>query len=124
MSVTIKSPRNCIPLKTITDVVSGMPKKSATHRDGLTWELLRDATLTPSTASLLRKFVKRVSNGVLPPDLWAYLASAFLYLFHKKLPEERTSITDPALRPVKVGYVLTRFGCKVMVRMNRMAVAT
>ncbi len=48
---------------------------------------------------------------------------ALLYSFHKKLPEERTSITDPALRPVTVGSVLTRFGCRVMVRMNQMAVA-
>ena len=45
-----------------------------------------------------------------------------LYPFHKKLPEERTSITDPALRPVTMGSVLTRFGCIVMVRMNRLDV--
>ena len=46
-----------------------------------------------------------------------------MYPFHTKLPEERTSITDPALRPVTVGLVLTRFGCRVMVRMNHLAVA-
>jgi hypothetical protein len=51
------------------------------------------------------------------------MASALLYPFHKKLPKERTSATDPTLRPVTVGSVLTRFGCKVMVRMNRVAVA-
>jgi len=84
---------------------------------------MRDAAQTPSTASLLRKFNERFSNGALPQDLWAYLASALLYPFHKKLPEKRTSTTDPALRPVPVGSVLTRFGCKVMVRMNSMAVA-
>jgi hypothetical protein len=50
------------------------------------------------------------------------MASALLYPFHKKLPEERTSVIDPALRPVIVGSVLTRFGCRVMVRMNKLAV--
>ncbi len=30
---------------------------------------------------------------------------------------------DPALRPVTVGSVITRFGCRVMVRMNIQAVA-
>ena len=101
-----------------------MPTKSAAHRDGWTWELLRDAAQTPSTASLLRKFAELFSNGALPENLWAYLASVLLYLFHKKLPEERTLVTNPALRPVNVGSVLTRFRCRVMVRMNGMAVAT
>ena len=55
--------------------------------------------------------------------MWAYLASALLYPFHKNLPEERTSVTDPALRPVTMGSVLTRFGCGVMVRMDKLAVA-
>ena len=120
----VKLTGNCIPVKAVTDAFSGMPKKSAAHRDGWTWELLRDAAQTPSTVALLRKFAEHFSNGALPQDLWAYLASALLYPFHKKLPEERTSITDPALRPVIVGYVLTRFGCRVMVRMNRVAVAS
>jgi hypothetical protein len=119
----IKPPRNNIPMKAITDAVSGMPKKLAARRDGWTWELLRDAAQTPSTTALLRKFVERFSNGALPDNLWAYLASALMYPFHKKLPEERTSLSDPALRPVTVGSVLTRFGCRVMVRMNRLAVA-
>jgi hypothetical protein len=74
-------------------------------------------------ASLLPKFSERFSNGALPQDLWAYLASALLYPFHKKLPEERNSTTDPTLRPVTVGSVLIRFGCRVMVMMNRQAVA-
>ncbi len=68
-------------------------------------------------------FAERLSNGALPQDLWAYLASALLYPFHKKLPEERTSAMDLALRLVTVGSVLNRFGCRVMVRMNRMEVA-
>ena len=105
------------------DAFSGMPKNSAAHRDGWTWELLRDAAQTSSTAALLRKFAEHFSNGSLPQDLGAYLASALLYPFYKKLPEERTSITDLALRPVTVGSVLTRFGCRVMMRMNRVAVA-
>ena len=120
---TVKPPRNCTPLKAVTHAFSGMPKESAAHRDGWTWELLRDAAQTPSTATLLRKFAQRFSNGALPQDLWAYLASALVYPFHKKLPE-RTSTTNPALRPVTVGSVITRFGCGVSVRMNRLAVET
>jgi hypothetical protein len=119
----VKPTKNCIPLKAVTDDFSGMPKKSAAHRDGWTWELLRDAAQTPSTTTMLRKFAEHFSNGALPQDLWAYLASALLYLFHKKLHEERTLVTDPSLRPLTVGSVLTRFRCRVMVRMNRMAVA-
>jgi hypothetical protein len=87
-----------------------MPKLSATHRDGWTWELLRDASSKPSPATLLRKFTERFSNGALPKFLWTYLASALMHSFHKKLPEERTSITDPTLRHVTVGSVITRFG--------------
>jgi hypothetical protein len=119
----VKPPRNSIPSKAVTNAFSRMPKKSAAHIDGWTWELLRDAAQTPPTATLLRKFAERFSNGALPGNLWAYLASALLYPFHKKLHEERSSSTDPALKPVTVGSVLTRFGCRVMVRMNRMAVA-
>ena len=55
--------------------------------------------------------------------MWAYLASALLYPFHKKILEERNSTKDPALKLVTVGSVLTRFGCIVMARMNRCAVA-
>jgi hypothetical protein len=51
------------------------------------------------------------------------MASALMYPFHKRLPEERTSFTDPALRSVTLGSVLTRFGCRVMVRINKLAVA-
>ena len=119
----VKPTGNRIPLKAFTDSFSGMPKKSAAHRDGWTWELLRDAAQTPSMAPLLQKFTEHFSNRSLSQDMWAYLASTLLYPFHKKLPEERTSITDPALRPVTVGSVLTRFDCKAMVRMNKVAVA-
>ena len=119
----VKLVGNNIPLKAVTDAFFGMPKKSAAHRDGWTWELLRDAAQTPSTAALLRKFAEHFSSRALPQDVWAYLTSALIYPFHKKLPEERISVTEPALRPVTVESVLTRFGCNVMVRMNRVAVA-
>ncbi len=46
-----------------------------------------------------------------------------MYPFHKLLPEERNAMTDPALRHVTVGFDITRFGCRIMVRMNRLAVA-
>ncbi len=119
----VKPPRNSIPLKAVRYAFSGMPKKSAAHRDGWTWELLRDAAQTPSTAAPLRKFAERFSNGALPGNLWAYSASALLYPFHKKLPEKRSPSSNPAFKPVTVGSVLTRFDCRVMVRMNRLAVA-
>ena len=34
---------NGIPLKSVTDAFSGMPKNSASHKDGWIWELLIDA---------------------------------------------------------------------------------
>ena len=37
--------------------------------------------------------------------------------------EDRVDPKKPALRPVTVGTVLTRFGCRVLVRMNRLTVA-
>jgi hypothetical protein len=99
-----------------------MPKKSAAHRDGWTSELLRDAAQRPSTASHLRKFTELFSNGALPKNMWTYLASALMYPFHKLVLEERSDPKEPAPRPVTVGSVLTRFGCRVLVRLNRLAV--
>ncbi len=77
----------------------------------------------PSTASHLRKFNELFSNVALPKNLWTYLASALMYPFHNLMMEERIDPKDPALRPVTVGSVLTRFGCRVLVRMNKLAVA-
>ncbi len=65
----VKPPTNRIPLKAATGAFSVMPHKSAAHRDGWTWELLRDVAQTPSTASLLRSFAERFSNGALPSNL-------------------------------------------------------
>ena len=50
--------RKCIPLKAVAEAFSKMPKKSASHRDRWTWELLRDAAQTSSTVALLRKFAE------------------------------------------------------------------
>jgi hypothetical protein len=50
------------------------------------------------------------------------MASVLMYPFLKLMLEDRIDPKDPALRPVTVGSVLTRFGCRVLVRMNRMAV--
>jgi hypothetical protein len=118
-----KPAKNSILLTSITEAFSKMPKKSASYRDGWTWEFLRDATQRPSIASHLRKFTELFSNGALPKNLRTYMASALMYPFHKFMPEDRVDPKDPALRPVIVGSVLTRFGCRVLVRMNRMAVA-
>jgi hypothetical protein len=46
-----------------------------------------------------------------------------MYPFHKLLPEVMIYITYPALGPVTVGSVITRFGCRILVRMSMMAVA-
>ena len=46
-----------------------------------------------------------------------------MYPFHKLMLEERIDLKDPALRHVTMGSVLTRFGCRVLVRMNKIAVA-
>ncbi len=51
------------------------------------------------------------------------MTSALMYPFHKLLQEDRIFVTDPSLRPVTVGSVITRFGCNILVRMNRLAVA-
>ena len=110
--------KNCIPIKAVTNAFSDMPKNVARHRDGWTLELLRDAAQLDTTAILLRRYFEHFSNGNLPMHFWAYLAYAPMYLFHKKLTEEKTSLTDLALRPVTMGLVLIRFGCMVLVRMN------
>ena len=120
---TRKPSKNSIPLTDVAEAFFKMPKKSAAHRDGWTCELLRDAAQRLSTASHLRKFTELFSNGDLPKNLWTYLASALMYPFHKLMLEERIDPKDPALRPVTVGSVLTRFGFGVLVRMNRLAVA-
>jgi len=119
----LKPAKNSIPPNVVIDAFSKMPKKLAAHRDGWTWELLRDAAQRPSTASHLRKFTELFSNGALPKNLWTYLASALMYPFHKLMLEYRVDPKDPALRPVTVGSVLTRFGCMVLVRLNMMVVA-
>jgi hypothetical protein len=67
----VKPPANRIPLKAVTHAFSGMPKKSAAHRDGWTLELPRFATQPPLSASLLRKYAECFSNGTLPRELWA-----------------------------------------------------
>jgi hypothetical protein len=68
-SSTFKPTKNLIPAKAVSEAFSGMPKKSVAHRDGWTWELLRDAASRPSTAPLLMQFTEHFSNGALPKDL-------------------------------------------------------
>ncbi len=72
--------------------------------------------------AILIKFAELFSNGALPKNMWACLVYVLMYPFLEKLPEERIP-SKPALRPVTVGSVLTRFGYRVMVRMNMVAVA-
>jgi len=79
-----------------------MPKKSAPHREGWTWELFRDATNRPSTATLLRKFVDLFVNGRLPKGLWKFLSSTIKIPFHKLARLERDVLSDPRLRPITI----------------------
>ncbi len=60
-----------------------MPKKSAPHRDGWTWELFKDMASHPRTAYLLRKFVELFVNGKLPKPLWKFLFTTITISFHK-----------------------------------------
>ena len=92
-----KTPVELHPLENSYGRFLGDAKEVGCPPGQMNVELLRDTAQTPSTATLLRKFAERFSNKDLPHDLWAYMASAQLYPFHKKLPKDRTSTTDPAL---------------------------
>ncbi len=108
----------------ITDAFVGMPKKSAPHRDGWTWELFRDAASRPSTAAPLRKFVEFFVNGLLPKPLWKFLSySAIMIPFHKLSQLERVLHSDPRLRPITIGSLLTHFSCRTLLRLNRKGLA-
>ena len=114
---------NNIPPKSVTDAFSCMPKKSVAHNDGWTCELLTYAAQNPATTTFLRKFAELFSNEALPYTCGPTWPLSFLmYPFNKKLPEDR-SLAKPTLRPVTVGFVQTRFGCRVMVKMNTVYVA-
>jgi len=112
-----------IPQKAISDTFRGMPKKSAPHRDGWTWELFRDAANRPSTVALLRKFVELFVNGMLPKGLWKYVSSTIMIPFHKLAQLERDLLSDPRPRPIAIGSMLTRFSCRSLLRLNRTGLA-
>ncbi len=100
-----------------------MPKIFAVRGDGWAWELLKDATQQPTIAALLRNFGGHISNGALSKDRWTYLAPPPLYPLHKPTPEEKDPEAWLTLIPVTVGPILTRFDCRVMVKMDIYAVA-
>ena len=100
-----------------------MPKKSAPHRDGWTWELFRDMAGRPSTTSLLMKFVELFVNGALKKPLWTFLSSAIMIPFHKLAQMERLLLTDSRLRPITIGAMLTRFSVRPLLRMKRKGIA-
>jgi len=52
--IVFKPAKNLIPLNAVLGAFSEMPKQSASHRDGWTWELLRDPDSRPSIMALLR----------------------------------------------------------------------
>jgi hypothetical protein len=108
-----------IPLKAVTDAFLGMPKKSAPHRDGWTWELFKDMAGRQSTAELLRRFVELLVNGKLPVALRKFLSSAIMIPFHKLSQLERLMMSDPSLRTVTIGALLCRFSLRATLRMKK-----
>ena len=98
-----------VPIKAVTDAFTGMPKKSAPHIDGWTWELFRDMANRPRTADLLRTFVELFANGKLPKALWKFLSTAIMIPFHKLAQAERDFVKDPRLRFITIGALLCRF---------------
>jgi hypothetical protein len=112
-----------IPLKTITDTFTGMPKNSAPHHDGWTWKLFRDAVNHHSMVTLLRKFVELFVNGILPKALYKFLSSAIMIPFHKPAQLERDLVSDVRLRPITIGSLSTRFSCRSLLRLNRVGLA-
>ena len=78
-----------IPIKAVTDVFTGMPKKSARHRDVWAWELFRDMAKRPKTADLFRSFIEFFFHGKLPKPMWEFLSTASMIPFHKLAQIER-----------------------------------
>jgi hypothetical protein len=116
---TYKSAFVPISLKAVIDAFTRMPKKSAPHREGWTWELIRDMAGRPSTSGLLRNFGELFVNGDLPKPLWKFLSSAIMIPFHKLAQMERRLLADPRLRPITIGAMLTRFSARSVIRMKR-----
>jgi hypothetical protein len=113
-----------IPLKAISAAFTDMPKKSAPRRYGWTWDLFRDVANRPSTIALLKKFAETFVNGILPKSLWKFLSSAIVNLFHKlSYWLERDLHSNPRLRHITIGTLLTRFTCITLLRLNRKGLA-
>jgi hypothetical protein len=92
-------------------------------RDGWTWELFKDAASRTSTANLLKKFVELFVNGLLPKPFWTFLSSAIMIPFHKIAQMERLLLSDPSLRPITIGALLTRLSVRTVLRMHRKGIA-
>jgi hypothetical protein len=112
-----------IPIKAVIETFACMPKKSAPHIDGWTWELFMDMSNRPKTADLLRKFVELFLNGKLPKPLWKFLSTAIMISFHKLALAERDMLADPRLRPITIGALLCRFSVRTFLRMKRKGIA-
>ncbi len=110
-----------VPIKAVTYAFThtGMPKKSAPHKDGLTWELFRGMANRPKIDDLPRKFVELFANGKLPKPLWKFLSTTNITLFHKLAQAERDLLKDPRLRPIIIGALLCRFSVHTVLRIHR-----
>ncbi len=108
-----------IPLNAITNAFTGMPKKSAPHRDGWIWELFRDVVGRETTSSSRRKFVELFVNGSLPKVLCRFLSSTIMIPFHKLSQLERLMLLDLSLRPITIGALLCRFSIRTTPIMKR-----
>ena len=62
-------------------------------------------------------------NGLLPKPLWTFLSLAILILFHKIAQMERLLLSDPSLRPITIGAMLTWFSVRTVLRMHRKGIA-
>ncbi len=62
-------------------------------------------------------------NGLLPKLLWKFLSSAVMKPFHKLSQLERDLHSDPKLRPITIGSLLTHFSCRTLLRLNRKGLA-
>ena len=66
--------------------------------------------------------MENFTNGSIPDSMWTFFASATLLPFHK-LPQDKRNPEDPKLRPITIGSALSRFACRVLLRLHRTEIA-
>ncbi len=90
-----------IPIKTVTDAFTRMPKNSAPNKDGWVWETLIATVSRAKTAEHLRKFVELFVICKLPKPPWKILSTTIMTPYHNLAQMERDLlIKKPKLRPI------------------------